>query len=146
MADEIHSTGRGGAGNIGRDPTTYVDGEIVREGFAGESGRTNEADFSTGRGGAGNIQHSPRVKPSADRTDSSDIIPETALRAGEGHENFHTGRGGAGNEHVEKFGGHSKDPNRETLGDKVKHLFHKEGHHDEKKHEESPLHQETRAE
>ncbi|KAL9086180.1 MAG: hypothetical protein Q9165_007245 [Trypethelium subeluteriae] len=58
----------------------------------------------------------------------------------------HFKRGGAGNEHVEKFGGHSKDPNRETLGDKVKHLFHKEGHHDEKKREESPLHQETRAE
>ena len=55
-------------------------------------------------------------------------------------------RGGAGNEHVDKFGGHSKDPNRETLGDKVKHLLHMEGHHEGKKREESPLHQETKAE
>ncbi|KAI9662389.1 MAG: hypothetical protein M1821_008556 [Bathelium mastoideum] len=145
MAEGIHSTGRGGAGNIGRDSTTYVDGEIVREGVAGESGRPNEEEFSTGRGGAGNIQHSPAIKPSAGRTDSSEIVPETALRAGEGHENYHTGRGGAGNEHVDKFGGHSKDPNRETLGDKVKHLLHRDGHNGEKKYEESPLQQEARS-
>jgi hypothetical protein len=43
-------------------------------------------------------------------------------------------RGGAGNEHREKYGGHSKSPSRETLGDKVKHLLHKD-----KKHEDSPL-------
>ena len=55
-------------------------------------------------------------------------------------------RGGAGNEHVEKFGGHSKDPHRETLGDKVKHLLQKDGHHEGKKREESPLQQETKAE
>ncbi|KAI9688615.1 MAG: hypothetical protein M1820_010216 [Bogoriella megaspora] len=143
MSDAIHSTGRGGAGNIGCDPdTTYVDGEIVREGVAGESGRPQEQEFSTGRGGAGNMQQSPRIQPA--REGSSDVIPETAFKApvGEGQDNFHTGRGGAGNEHREKYGGHSKDPNRETLGDKVKNLFH----HDEKKHKESPLQNETTSE
>lgn len=37
-----------------------------------------------------------------------------------------TKRGGAGNEHIEKYGGHSKDPNKEkeSLGDKVKHMLH----------------------
>lgn len=34
-----------GAGNIGVDPTPYVDGEIVREGAAGDHG---DGAFSTG--------------------------------------------------------------------------------------------------
>ncbi|OCL07928.1 hypothetical protein AOQ84DRAFT_389190 [Glonium stellatum] len=126
--EPVVSTGRGGSGNIGHDPNVYVDGGIVREGFQGES---NDGQYSTGRGGAGNLE-SPRLGPSRGRRGSQDIIPETALR--EGQENYHTGRGGEGNIHKEKYGGHSKSPNRETLSDKVKHIFHKD-----KKHEDSSL-------
>jgi hypothetical protein len=49
-------------------------------------------------------------------------------------------RGGAGNEHRDKFGGHSKDPSKETVGDKVKHLLHLDG----KKREGSPLQHEEK--
>ncbi|OJD29829.1 uncharacterized protein BKCO1_7100041 [Diplodia corticola] len=134
--DPIVSTGRGGAGNIGRDPTVYTDGEIVREGIQGEPERPGK-DYSTGRGGAGNIG-SPRLSPQPNNANNagasatsqtgtaspatraalqqqqqaggggSDVIPETALRQpGAGYENFHTGRGGEGNVHREKYGGHS---------------------------------------
>ncbi|KAF2801849.1 uncharacterized protein BDZ99DRAFT_214260 [Mytilinidion resinicola] len=130
-ADPIVSTGRGGAGNIGHDETPYTDASIVREGPVGES--TDGATFSTGRGGAGNIG-SPSLGPQRGRRGSQDVIPEQALR--EGQADFHTGRGGAGNEHREKYGGHSKSPSRERLGDKVKHLLHKD-HKDHK--QESPL-------
>ncbi|KAF2099696.1 hypothetical protein NA57DRAFT_75201 [Rhizodiscina lignyota] len=117
MSDGIHSTGRGGAGNIGPDSNTYVDAGIVREGVVGDSPRP---EYSTGRGGVGNME-SPRLNPGAKQEKSKDFIPETSLR--EGHENYHTGRGGAGNEHIEKYGGHSQDPNKETLGDKVKQVL-----------------------
>ncbi|KAI5210704.1 hypothetical protein E4T39_00180 [Aureobasidium subglaciale] len=131
MADGIHSTGRGGAGNIGRDDTIYTDGNIIREGFVGES---SKPEYSSGRGGAGNIVDSPRVRPVGDKTPvSEDIIPEPAMRNSAGHENFHTGRGGEGNVYKEKYGGHStpqenkdeKPHEKESLGDKVKHLFGK---------------------
>ncbi|KAF2204604.1 hypothetical protein GQ43DRAFT_364256 [Delitschia confertaspora ATCC 74209] len=126
----IHSTGRGGAGNIGPDNNTYVDAGIVREGYQGES---LDGAYSTGRGGAGNVGKSPSLGPQADfgRRGSSDIVPETALRSHQ--ENFHTGRGGGGNVHREKYGGHSNPPRAATpdskdggLKDKVKSLFHKE--------------------
>jgi len=42
------SHGRGGAGNIAPDETTYVDGEVVR---AGPEGSHADGAFSTGRGG-----------------------------------------------------------------------------------------------
>ncbi|THW05080.1 hypothetical protein D6C84_00299 [Aureobasidium pullulans] len=128
MADGIHSTGRGGAGNIGRDDTIYTDGSIVREGFVGES---SKPEYSSG---AGNIVDSPRVKPVGDKTSASeDVIPEPAMRNSAGYDNFHTGRGGEGNVYKEKYGGHSnpqdkekeKQGEKETLGDKVKHLFGK---------------------
>ncbi|KAI5241983.1 hypothetical protein E4T43_05013 [Aureobasidium subglaciale] len=149
MADGIHSTGRGGmlfhsiscwrsqakisigAGNIGRDDTLYTDGNIIREGFVGES---SKPEYSSGRGGAGNIVDSPRVRPVGDKTPvSEDIIPEPAMRNSAGHDNFHTGRGGEGNVYKEKYGGHStpqekkeeKPHEKESLGDKVKHLFGK---------------------
>ena len=103
-----------GAGNIGSDSNTYADGGIVREGTAGESER---AEYSAGRGGAGNIlPGSPRPGTSRANTplastahvaSEEDIVPETATRSAEGHENFHTGRGGGGNVHKEKYGGHS---------------------------------------
>lgn len=48
----IHSTGRGGAGNIGPDANTYVDGDIVRE---GQQGVSNAPEYSAGRGGAGTL-------------------------------------------------------------------------------------------
>jgi len=131
--EPLVSTGRGGSGNIGHDPNVYVDGGIVREGIQGESA---EGTYSTGRGGAGNLG-SPRLGPDRGRRDSQDIIPETALR--EGQENYHIGRGGEGNVHKEKYGGHSKSPNRETLGDKVKHILRVD-----KKHEESPLAHESK--
>ncbi|KAH0270982.1 hypothetical protein KCU71_g18823, partial [Aureobasidium melanogenum] len=132
MADGIHSTGRGGAGNIGRDDTLYTDGNIVREGFVGES---SKPEYSSGRGGAGNIVDSPRVGPVDGKSSGSeDVIPEPAMRNSAGYDNFHTGRGGEGNIYKEKYGGHSaptqeKDKEqqheKESLGDKVKHLFGK---------------------
>ncbi|KAI4743997.1 hypothetical protein E4T50_05600 [Aureobasidium sp. EXF-12298] len=131
MADGIHSTGRGGAGNIGRDDTLYTDGNIVREGYVGES---SKPEYSSG---AGNIVDSPRVGPvGGNGSASEDVIPEPAMRnAGGGYDNFHTGRGGEGNIYKEKYGGHSAAPaqekekdnkqDKESLGDKVKHLFGK---------------------
>ncbi|KAI4795116.1 hypothetical protein E4T44_08127 [Aureobasidium sp. EXF-8845] len=133
MADGIHSTGRGGAGNIGRDDTLYTDGNIVREGYVGES---SKPEYSSGRGGAGNIVDSPKVRPVGDNSSSSeDVIPEPAMRNAAGYDNFHTGiqRGGEGNIYKEKYGGHSAAPaqekektqEKESLGDKVKSLFGK---------------------
>ncbi|QIW96402.1 hypothetical protein AMS68_001920 [Peltaster fructicola] len=106
MTDKIHSTGRGGAGNIGADTNTYVDGDIVREGTPQEGG-----EYRGGRGGAGNTAHSTAPKPvSSSGTPlptSEDVIPEPAFRSAEGYDNFHTGRGGQGNVHRAEFGGHS---------------------------------------
>lgn len=49
---EVHapevSHGRGGAGNIVKDDTQYVDGEIVRAGVVGSH---DDGPYSTGRGG-----------------------------------------------------------------------------------------------
>ncbi|KAF4309860.1 hypothetical protein GTA08_BOTSDO02473 [Botryosphaeria dothidea] len=138
--DPIVSTGRGGAGNIGPDPTVYTDGEIVHEGVQGQPDAPGK-DYSTGRGGAGNIG-SPRLAPqTGDQAvpprKSQDIVPETALRnPGAGYENYHTGRGGEGNVHREKYGGHSGPPHeekKEGLGDKVKHLLHLDGHKEKEK-------------
>ncbi|GAB7354102.1 hypothetical protein MBLNU459_g4668t1 [Dothideomycetes sp. NU459] len=129
MPDPLVSTGRGGAGNIGRDDTVYTDGGIVREGFVGES---DHAEYSSGRGGAGNIVDSPRVRPSivGGSAASEDVIPEPAMHNPHAQENFHTGRGGGGNVHKDKYGGHShsqeKKADKESLGDKVKHLFGKD--------------------
>ncbi|KAJ4990166.1 hypothetical protein SVAN01_04257 [Stagonosporopsis vannaccii] len=138
-AAPIHSTGRGGAGNIGRDDTVYADGAITREGTAGEA-TTNE--FSTGRGGAGNIGKSPRLGPQTVDSPrrSTDVVPELATR--EAQDEFHTGRGGAGNVYKEKHGGHTKSPDRQGLGDKIKHALHLDK---DKKHEPSPLAKETTA-
>ncbi|KAF2281238.1 uncharacterized protein EI97DRAFT_23619 [Westerdykella ornata] len=118
----IHSTGRGGAGNIGPDSNVYTDGGIVREGVQGLAA---EGEYSTGRGGRGNIVNSPRLAPAdeAPRRTSFDYVPETALR---GHqENYHTGRGGSGNVHIEKYGGHSHPPDQgNSIKDKIKHALH----------------------
>ncbi|GAB7364182.1 hypothetical protein MBLNU230_g4733t1 [Neophaeotheca triangularis] len=128
---EVHSTGRGGAGNIGKDEATYTDANIVREGIAGES---NRAEYSSGRGGAGNMVNSPA--PPANSTGafqapppgSEEVVPEPATREhrpGEDYADFHTGRGGGGNVHREKYGGHSKPQKeagekKEGLGEKIK--------------------------
>ncbi|KAF1832396.1 hypothetical protein BDW02DRAFT_554980 [Decorospora gaudefroyi] len=132
----IHSTGRGGAGNIGPDEAVYTDGGLVREGVQGESA---EGEFSTGRGGAGNIGKSPLVGPQTDgdgRRRSLDMVPEINQRPAQ--DEFHTGRGGAGNVYKEKHGGHthSQSPERKGLGDKVKAALHMDK---EKKQEGSPL-------
>jgi len=110
------SHGRGGAGNIGTDDTPYVDGEIVREGVAGDHG---DGAFSTGRGGAANIG-SPKVK-ATERKDEM-AIPEQALRPSMENENFHTGRGGAGNEH---FAEPIKAAHPVGLADKLKNKLFK---------------------
>ncbi|KAH7076642.1 hypothetical protein BKA63DRAFT_602402 [Paraphoma chrysanthemicola] len=127
----IHSTGRGGAGNIGPDDHVYTDGGIVREGVQGES-------LAGGRGGAGNIAKSPLLAPQSEHTGrrSQDFVPE--INAREGQDEFHTGRGGAGNVYKEKHGGHSssQSPERKGLGDKIKHALHLDK---DKKHEPSPL-------
>ncbi|EMF10971.1 uncharacterized protein SEPMUDRAFT_150898 [Sphaerulina musiva SO2202] len=102
MSNPVHSTGRGGAGNIGHDTNNYVDGAIVREGAVGESG---VPEYSAGRGGAGNM-----VQPTGSQLNkpSEEIVPESATRiGGADYDNFHTGRGGQGNIHKEKYGGHS---------------------------------------
>ncbi|KAI9835205.1 MAG: hypothetical protein M1819_002575 [Sarea resinae] len=89
---------------------SYTDGEIVREGPQGQS---SDGAFSTGRGGEGNIgsPHLTATKPRGD----AEIIPETAVRTSEGHENYHTGRGGEGNIHLEK-----DKPSHDGLADKLK--------------------------
>ncbi|RAL66844.1 hypothetical protein DID88_007627 [Monilinia fructigena] len=74
MTEHEVSHGRGGAGNIGADSTQYVDGEIVRQGPAGDHG---DGAFSVGRGGAANIG-SPGL-PATKRSDA-DSIPDVALR------------------------------------------------------------------
>lgn len=53
-----------------------------------------------------------------------DVVPETAMRVGEGHERYHVGRGGEGNVHVEKKGGQEKG----GLVGKVERVLH----HDKK--------------
>ncbi|KAF7195176.1 hypothetical protein HII31_03382 [Pseudocercospora fuligena] len=123
--EPMHSTGRGGAGNIGVDSNTYVDGDIVREGTPGVSAN----DYSAGRGGAGNIIH-PTESGKAGKP-SEEIVPESATRVpGESYQNFHTGRGGEGNVHKDKYGGHSSakeqaaaDGHKEGLMEKVKHAI-----------------------
>ncbi|KAH7086826.1 hypothetical protein FB567DRAFT_51976 [Paraphoma chrysanthemicola] len=147
-AQPIHSTGRGGAGNIGPDDHVYTDGGIVREGVQGDS-------LAGGRGGAGNIAKSPHLGPQSEQTGrrSQDFVPEISAR--EGQDEFHTGvsfrvsstnvnmsdetqRGGAGNVYKEKHGGHSssQSPERKGLGDKIKQALHLDK---DKKHEPSPL-------
>jgi hypothetical protein len=96
-------------------------------------------EFSTGRGGAGNIGKSPRLGPQVDdHRRSTDVVPELATR--EAQDEFHTGRGGAGNVYKEKHGGHSKSPDRQGLGDKIKQALHLDK---DKKQEPSPLAHET---
>ncbi|KAK5112517.1 hypothetical protein LTR62_004274 [Meristemomyces frigidus] len=102
MPDPMTSTGRGGAGNIGPDTTTYVDGGITREGPLGES---SNGEYSSGRGGAGNMIETPRNGTPVPQ--SQEVVTEPSMRTAEGHENFHTGRGGQGNVHIDKYGGHS---------------------------------------
>ncbi|KAK3669842.1 hypothetical protein LTR78_010300 [Recurvomyces mirabilis] len=120
MPEQLHSTGRGGAGNIGEDTTQYVDGGITREGVLGESSR---GEYSAGRGGAGNMIESPRTGTPV--AHSQDVVTEPSMRTAEGHENFHTGRGGGGNVHKDKYGGHSHAQGGEqsNIVDKAKHAL-----------------------
>ncbi|KKK18290.1 hypothetical protein ARAM_002558 [Aspergillus rambellii] len=72
----VVSHGRGGQGNIGADPTEYVDAGIVREGAYGDQG---DGAYSAGRGGAGNIG-SPHVRPTSKPPHDAEVIPELAIR------------------------------------------------------------------
>ncbi|CZT19230.1 uncharacterized protein RCC_05076 [Ramularia collo-cygni] len=119
----IHSTGRGGAGNIGPDDNVYVAGDITREGIHGSS---NAKEYSNGRGGAGNII------PATEKGASIDAVPESATRheGSMGYDKFHTGRSGAGNVYKEKYGGHSNPQTPEQkpvkeggIVEKVKHVM-----------------------
>ncbi|PGH14877.1 hypothetical protein AJ79_02739 [Helicocarpus griseus UAMH5409] len=92
----IVSHGRGGKGNIGADPTPYVDAEIVRQGPEGDQG---DGAYSAGRGGAGNIG-SAHVRPASKQAHDVDIVPEMAIRPSQDGD-YHTGRGGQGNVHIE---------------------------------------------
>ncbi|KAE9965925.1 hypothetical protein EG328_009302 [Venturia inaequalis] len=131
MAEPVHSTGRGGAGNAGRDTgVSYTDAGIKREGVQGHS---VDGEFSSGRGGAGNMVESPRVGAVGARRGSQDIIPDQNLV--EGQPDFHTGRGGGGNIHREKYGGHTSDPNKPSIIEKIKDTVLP--HHKEKKAEGS---------
>ncbi|EEA19050.1 hypothetical protein TMatcc_010405 [Talaromyces marneffei ATCC 18224] len=102
----IVSHGRGGQGNIGADPTVYVDGEIVRSGPTGDQG---DGAYSAGRGGAGNIG-SPHVRPSTPGVVHDNVVvPETAVRESLDGD-YHTGRGGQGNVHLDES--HENDKNK----------------------------------
>ncbi|KAI5798846.1 hypothetical protein EDC01DRAFT_628701 [Geopyxis carbonaria] len=85
------SHGRGGQGNIGPDETSYVDGEILRQGDPASTGGA----YSSGRGGAGNIG-SPQQMP-VDRGNDDDIVPEAANVPRHEDQAYHSGRGGEGN-------------------------------------------------
>lgn len=103
----------------------YGDGEIVREGAAGDHG---DGAFSTGRGGAANIG-SPHQKATVRKDEVA--IPEVALRPSMENENFHVGRGGGGNVHLAGPEG-TKHP--EGLADKLKNkLFRKKATKEEPK-------------
>jgi len=93
-ADNV-SHGRGGQGNIGPDETSYVDGEIHREGDPNSAA----AAYSTGRGGVGNMG-SPKAGSLAEpeTQNDKDVVPEVAKV--EADDTFHSGRGGEGNAHI----------------------------------------------
>lgn len=117
-----------GAANIRPDDTPYADGEITREGPVGNQG---DGPYSAGRGGAGNIDKDGVVNKN--QAGDEDIVPETAIRPANSHENYHYGRGGAGNEihskhkkegeTINQYGFEKKVPN-ESLKDRVKDLLH----------------------
>ncbi|KAF9245480.1 hypothetical protein DTO013E5_3524 [Penicillium roqueforti] len=111
----IVSHGRGGQGNIGKDNTEYVDGEIVREGNYGDQG---DGAYSAGRGGAGNIG-SPMMRPTSKVPHDTEMIPELAVRHST-DETFHIGRGGQGNVHSEDATKGKKKVANEGLADKLK--------------------------
>lgn len=120
--EPIVSHGRGGQGNIGADPTTYVDGEIVRSGPVGDQG---DGAYSAGRGGAGNIG-SPHIRPATPGVvHDSVVVPDMALRNSLDGD-YHTGRGGQGNVHLdENHKTHKQKQSESTtyegLADKLKH-------------------------
>jgi len=72
------------------------------------------------------------------------VVPPAALR--EHQEDFHTGRGGEGNVHRDRFGGHSSDPERPSVGDKVKKFLGLAAPHKEDKGKAPELAQERAQE
>ncbi|MCJ1316576.1 hypothetical protein MMC15_001897 [Xylographa vitiligo] len=89
------SHGRGGAANIRKDNTPYVDADIIREGPVGDQG---DGAYSAGRGGAANIESPWAAGSRTGSVHDIDVIPEQAFRR-ESQVDTHTGRGGAANVH-----------------------------------------------
>lgn len=58
-----------------------------------------------------------------------DVVPETAMRVGEGHERYHVGRGGEGNVHREEGVGGEHEHEHGGLVGKVEKVLHS---HDKK--------------
>ncbi|KAL9113414.1 MAG: hypothetical protein Q9227_002455 [Pyrenula ochraceoflavens] len=111
----MHSTGRGGQGNIGPGEGDYIDTGITREGLAGDQGA---GPYSSGRGGAGNIGGTPRSGSPAvgsQKRSDQEYANEADVRPSM-KEDHHFGRGGAGNEiHT-----HEEGKQQEGFMDKVK--------------------------
>jgi len=95
----------------------YGDGEVVRQGVAGDHG---DGAFSTGRGGVANIG-SPGL-PATKRNDEIHI-PDAALRPSMEDQTYHTGRGGGGNLH--RPNGEPAVKKQEGLADKLKNKLFK---------------------
>ncbi|KAL1746715.1 hypothetical protein HDZ31DRAFT_33547 [Schizophyllum fasciatum] len=81
----MHSTGRGGAGNIGPARPALSPAEVREEEELAARGRQNRTAYSTGRGGAGNIA---RVAAHPSRDD------DATLCDGRGRPVFRTGASG----------------------------------------------------
>lgn len=137
--DQFYSTGRGGAGNIGRgnkqqEPT-----------FAAEGSNTPQLTttvYTTGRGGAGNmrVNDDPELaRKLQDLNDAAPINPHAAQHADPNHSsavpaenptfaNHAVGRGGYGNVIATQ---HAAAAEKQTFVDRVKGIFK----HDDKEAE-----------
>ncbi|TRM63540.1 hypothetical protein BD626DRAFT_494623 [Schizophyllum amplum] len=70
QVNAVHSSGRGGAGNIGPARPALSPAEAREEEELAARGRQNRTAYSTGRGGAGNIA---RLVPEAPRDDEATL-------------------------------------------------------------------------
>jgi len=91
------TTGRGGAGNAHRTPSTITRGSEASGPPSRLTSSTHKpsppSTFSTGRGGAGNIKHAPSERAIF----SFDEELEREMRSEAKAPVYHAGRGGAGN-------------------------------------------------
>ncbi|KAL1757498.1 hypothetical protein FB107DRAFT_259734 [Schizophyllum commune] len=119
QTNAVHSTGRGGAGNIGPARPALSPAEAREEEELAARGRQNRTAYSTGRGGAGNIARlvvhpskdddatlcdgrgrpiyrTPGANPSSAAEELEDALVYQA-RGRRQDKIYSTGRGGAGN-------------------------------------------------